>query len=371
MANNANTDTDQQPQAQGFLAHLFELRDRLLRIVLALGIGFVVLAPFAQNLYDILSEPMMQSLPNGQTLIATGVLSVVFSPLKLVLILSFLITLPYTMWQIWGFIAPGLYNHEKRVITPLVTSSILLFYLGVLFAYFIVMPMIFSVLQAFAPDNVAATPDIAEYLDFVIMMSIAFGFGFEMPIATILLIVTGISTRESLRQKRPYIVVGSFIVGMFLTPPDVVSQIMLAIPMWLLFEIGLITSKMFEKQIDAARKAREKKDQAEREAMEEEELTEAEKRTMHATAAGAAGGAAAGAAGAHLWEDDDYEYDEFHDEHGNYIHDDEHDFEDYTELTDEELDAEMAKAEAEFDELDAQEDTAQAEKKDSSDKSST
>lgn len=346
MANNANTDP--KPEEQGFLSHLFELRDRLLRIVLALGVGFVVLAPFAQDLYDLLSAPMIQNLPNGQTLIATEVLSVVFTPLKFVLILAFLITLPYTMFQIWGFIAPGLYNHEKRVITPLITSSIVLFYLGVLFAYFIVMPMIFAVLQTFAPDNVAATPDIAAYLDFVIMMSVAFGIGFEMPIATILLIITGMSTRESLGQKRPYIVVGAFIIGMFLTPPDVISQVMLAIPMWILFELGLIASKLFEKQIAAARKAREDMEKAERDAEEAEYMTEAEKRTMHATAAGAATGAAAAAGTESLWEDDNHIYEEFHD------HD--HDFDDYKDLSDEELEAEMAKAEAEFEALEQDDD---------------
>ncbi|MGB3918922.1 twin-arginine translocase subunit TatC [Thiothrix litoralis] len=247
----------------GFLQHLLELRDRLLHMVLAIGIVFLILMPFAQDLYNLLSDPLVRHLPAGQKLIAVGVASPFFIPYKLALMVAFVLALPYVLYQLWGFIAPGLYQHEKKLVTPLLVSSVALFYLGMAFAYFVVLPMMFSILPNFAPSNVDVTPDIAEYLDFVMMMFMAFGIGFEMPVATLLLISTGIASRETLKQSRPYVVVGAFIIGMFLTPPDVLSQVMLAVPMWLLFEVGLLASVLFEKQLKQASAARDARDMAE------------------------------------------------------------------------------------------------------------
>lgn len=236
----------------GFLQHLLELRDRLLRIVIAIGIVFLILMPFAQDLYNLLSDPLVRHLPEGQKLIAVGVASPFFIPYKLTMMVAFVVALPYVLYQVWGFVAPGLYQHEKRLVTPLLISSVSLFYCGMAFAYFLVLPMMFSILPGFAPTNVNVTPDITEYLDFVMMMFMAFGIGFEMPVATVLLISTEITTREDLEKSRPYVIVGAFIFGMLLTPPDVLSQIMLAIPMWLLFELGLLASRLFAKQVKQA-----------------------------------------------------------------------------------------------------------------------
>ena len=248
-----NPETPQEAGFKAFLEHLIELRDRLLRIVIALVAVFIILSPFVQDLYNWLSEPLIRQLPEGEKLIAIGVASPFLIPFKLALMVAFLLTLPYTFYQIWGFIAPGLYQHEKRLITPLLVSSVGLFYVGMAFAYFLVIPMIARAAVAFSPANVNPTPDIASYLDFTVAMFLSFGLSFETPVATILLISMGVVSVETLTKARPYIIVGAFIIGMFLTPPDVVSQTMMAVPIWLLFELGLFLSKTFEKHLQRFR----------------------------------------------------------------------------------------------------------------------
>lgn len=233
---------------KAFLEHLIELRDRLLRIVMVLGFVFICLTPFAQDLYNWLSDPLVRNLPEGEKLIAIGVASPFIVPFKLALMVAFLLTLPYTFYQVWGFVAPGLYQHEKKMVTPLLLSSVGLFYVGMAFAYFFVIPMISKAAVAFAPANVNPTPDIATYLDFTVAMFLAFGLSFETPVATILLIRMGIVSVESLAKARPYIIVGAFTIAMFLTPPDVVSQIMMAVPIWLLFEVGLFLGRTVAKK---------------------------------------------------------------------------------------------------------------------------
>ena len=243
-------------EASGFLSHLIELRDRLLRAVIVVGIFFIALFPFASTIYDWLAAPL------GQGMIIIGPVAPFLIPMKLTLMVAFLIALPYLLYQLWSFVAPGLYKHEKRLVYPLLASSVFLFYLGIVFVYFILLPMMFKIIPSFVPQTAEFKPDIAQYLDFVVMMFMAFGIGFEMPIATILLITTGMTTAEKLRQKRPYVIVGAFVVGMLLTPPDVVSQIMLAIPMWILFEIGIIASKFFTVRIKEAGEAKEAREKA-------------------------------------------------------------------------------------------------------------
>lgn len=249
-------------EASGFLTHLIELRDRLLRAVIAIGVFFIVLFPFASDIYDWLAAPL------GQGMIIIGPVAPFLIPMKLTLMVAFLIALPYLLHQLWAFIAPGLYKHEKRLVYPLLASSVFLFYLGIMFVYFVLLPMMFKIIPSFVPQTAEFKPDIAQYLDFVVMMFMAFGIGFEMPIATILLITTGMTTAEKLRQKRPYVIVGAFVMGMLLTPPDVVSQIMLAIPMWILFELGIIASKFFKVRVKEAGEAKEARDKADNDAQD-------------------------------------------------------------------------------------------------------
>ncbi len=271
----------------GFLSHLIEMRDRLLRAVIVIFVAFVCLFPFAKNIYNWLAAPLVDQ---GQEMLIIGPVAPFLIPMKLTLMVAFLIALPYLFYQLWSFVAPGLYKHEKRLIYPLIASSIFLFYLGIAFVYYILLPMMFKIIPQFAPEVAVFSPDIAQYLDFTIMMFMAFGFGFEMPIATILLISTGMTTAEQLKTKRPYVIVGAFVIGMLLTPPDIISQIMLAVPMWLLFELGIIFSRFFKTRIKEASEAKEKMD--------------AEK-----TAASAAAGTAAISADK-LWEDEDNTYEE-------------------------------------------------------------
>ena len=254
---------DEESKLSSFVSHLFELRDRLLKMVIAIGIFFIILAPFAKYIYDLFAKPLADTLPDGVTMLITGVAAPLLVPYKLVLMAAFLIALPYVFYQAWHFVAPGLYKHEKRLVFPLLTSSVLLFYCGIAFAYFVLLPMMFTVIPMFTPDTATYSPDIGSYLDFVMMMFIAFGFSFEMPIATILLISTGTTTAEKLAEKRPYVIVGAFVVGMILTPPDVISQILLAVPMWLLFELGLFLSKFFNERVAEAVEAKEERAQAE------------------------------------------------------------------------------------------------------------
>ena len=325
-----------EEKEQGFIAHLLELRDRLLRIVLVISVVFIVLFPFAQDLYNWLSDPLVDNLPEGQKLIAVGVASPFLIPYKLALMVAFLISLPVVFYQLWGFVAPALYKHEKRLVVPILVSSVGLFYIGMAFAFYVVLPLMFSILPTFAPTNVNVTPDIAQYLDFVMMIFIAFGFGFEMPIATILLITTGVVTAKELAQKRPYVIVGAFIIGMFLTPPDVLSQLLLAIPMWLLFELGIVLSHLFKKQVKIAGK-------------EKEAMDNVDYGTNPIPVIPAAGVSVNDV----LSEDDRYVLTELDDD-GNPIDDglttDDADEEDYRPMTDEEMEAELDRIEKEEEE---------------------
>jgi sec-independent protein translocase protein TatC len=233
---------------QPFMSHLVELRDRLLRMVIAIVVVFLVLFPFANDIYTFVAEPIRAQLPEGSQMIATQVASPFLTPFKLALVVAVFIAMPYLLYQFWGFVAPGLYTHEKRLALPLVASSIVLFYLGMAFAYFVVFPLVFSFFTSVTPEGVAQMPDIAFYLEFVLKLFFAFGVAFEIPIATILLVAVGATTPEALAQKRPYVIVGVFVAGMLLTPPDVISQTLLAIPMWLLFEAGIFFSRWFRKR---------------------------------------------------------------------------------------------------------------------------
>jgi sec-independent protein translocase protein TatC len=321
----------------GFLSHLIELRDRLLRAVITVGVIFVVLFPFASKIYDWLAAPLIDQ---GQKMIITGTIAPFLIPMKLTLLVAFLIALPYLLYQLWSFVAPGLYKHEKRLVYPLLASSVFLFYLGILFVYYILLPMMFQIIPQFAPSAADYSPDIAQYLDFTMMMFLAFGFGFEMPIATILLISTGMTTAKDLKRKRPYVIVGAFVLGMLLTPPDVVSQVMLAIPMWLLFELGIFLSRFFDVRIKEASKAREEMDNSNGDA-------------SNRTAAAASGASALSAE--ELWQDDDYIYEEENsildsDSNSNQDPDDqdsEDDDDDFKPLSEEEMDAELDRIEAE------------------------
>ena len=235
-----------------FLSHLLELRDRLLRMLLAIAVVFVVLMPFANPLYTFVAQPLMKNMPAGTTMIATQVASPFLAPFKLTLVAAVFAAMPYILYQFWGFVAPGLYQHERRLVLPLVASSVLLFYLGAAFAYFLVFPMIFAFFTATAPEGVAVMTDINHYLDFVLTLFFAFGVAFEVPIATILLVWMGVVEPAKLKAMRPYVIVGAFVVGMFLTPPDVFSQTFLAVPMWLLFEAGVFLSRFFVKRAEEA-----------------------------------------------------------------------------------------------------------------------
>ena len=229
-----------------FIPHLLELRNRLTKILLFVLDIFILLIPFSGQIYNILSIPLLNALPQGSEMIAIDVASPFLIPFKLVIYLSIFIVIPYILYHLWSFIAPGLYSHEKKLIFPLIVSSSILFYLGAAFAYFVVFPLIFVFFIGIAPTDVAVMTDIGRYLDFVIALFFAFGFSFEVPIITVLLITSGITTKDKLISKRPYIIVGAFTLGMLLTPPDVISQILLALPMWLLYELGLYSSKFFK-----------------------------------------------------------------------------------------------------------------------------
>ncbi|MDH5570174.1 MAG: twin-arginine translocase subunit TatC [Gammaproteobacteria bacterium] len=240
--------TEPLGQEQGFISHLMELRDRLLRMVVAVLLFFLILFPFSEVIFSYFAQPLLQLMPEGTSMIATGVTTPFLVPFKLVLMLSMLAALPYLLYQVWSFIAPGLYKHEKRLVAPLVFSSVMLFYCGIAFAYFVVFPLLFGFFIAIAPEGVSVMTDIGQYLDFILAIFFAFGIAFEMPVATFLLVQAGVTTADSLAEKRPYIIVGVFVIGMLLTPPDVISQSLLAIPMWLLFEIGLLASRMVDKK---------------------------------------------------------------------------------------------------------------------------
>ena len=227
------------------LTHLLELRSRLLRSVLVILVVFAALAYFANDIYHFVAQPLLMNMPVGSQMIATDVAAPFFTPFKLTLVVALALTVPYLLWQIWGFIAPGLYGREKRLVIPLLATSTLLFYAGIGFAYFVVLPLAMAFFSSAAPEGVTVATDISRYLDFILAIFVAFGIAFETPVAIMLLIWTGTCTRESLAKKRPYIIVGAFAIGMLLTPPDVISQTLLAIPMWLLFELGLQVSRWY------------------------------------------------------------------------------------------------------------------------------
>lgn len=239
-----------KPDPNSLLGHLIELRNRLLRCVAAVLLVFVAIAYFARDIYALLAEPLLAVLPEGTSMIATDVAAPFFAPFKLTFIVAICLAIPYILWQVWQFIAPALYSREKRLMAPLVFSSTLLFYAGIAFAYFIVFPLIFAFFTSVAPEGVTIATDISSYLDFVLKLFFAFGLSFEIPIAILLLVWSGSISREALAEKRPYIIVGAFILGMLLTPPDVLSQTLLAIPMWLLFEAGLWLSRFYQPRAD-------------------------------------------------------------------------------------------------------------------------
>ncbi|MFN3919070.1 MAG: twin-arginine translocase subunit TatC [Methylohalobius sp.] len=241
-------DLDPEGQEQPFIAHLIELRSRLLKIVAVVLLTFVGLAPFADRLYAYLAGPLLEQLPKGSHMIAIDVASPFLTPFKLALVIAIFASMPFSLYQVWAFIAPGLYRHEKRLLLPFLAAGTALFYLGAAFAYFLVLPLIFKFMTATAPQGVTVMTDISRYLDFILTLFFAFGVAFEVPIATILLIWSGITTRSALADKRPYVIVAAFVIGMILTPPDVVSQTLLAVPMWLLYELGLLFSRPFARE---------------------------------------------------------------------------------------------------------------------------
>ncbi|HCH00602.1 MAG TPA: twin-arginine translocase subunit TatC [Vibrio sp.] len=237
-----------QQQTQPLITHLIELRNRILKAIASVLVVFVCLVWFSSHIYEFVSAPLIDRLPEGASMIATDVASPFFTPLKLTLVASVFVAVPLVLYQIWAFVAPGLYKHERRLIAPLLFSSSLLFYAGVAFAYFVVFPLIFGFFTAISLGGVEFATDISSYLDFVLSLFMAFGIAFEVPVAIILLCWTGATDAKSLAQKRPYIVVVAFVVGMLLTPPDMVSQTLLAVPMCILFEIGLFFSRFYTKR---------------------------------------------------------------------------------------------------------------------------
>lgn len=235
-----------------FIAHLIELRDRMLRAIVALVIVFVCLMPWAGDIYDVLAKPMMDTLPEGTHMIATGVVTPFFVPVKVTMMVAFVLALPVVLYQAWAFIAPGLYAHERKLAIPLVAGSTLLFLLGMAFCYFFVFGTVFSFIAEFAPKSIVPAPDIEQYLSFVMSMFIAFGLTFEVPVAVILLVKTGVVSIAKLKEARPYVIVGAFVIAAIITPPDVISQFMLAVPMCLLFELGIIIASMISKPAPAS-----------------------------------------------------------------------------------------------------------------------
>ncbi len=240
--------TEREDPPLPLVAHLTELRDRLLRALLSVLVVFIGLFPFANDIYAFVSEPLRKLLPPGATMIATDVASPFLTPFKLTLVTAIFIAIPYILYQAWAFVAPGMYKHEKRFAVPLLASSIALFYAGAAFAYFVVFPLVFAFFTSVGPEGITMMTDINSYLSFVLKLFFAFGVAFEIPIVAVLLIWAGITTAEELGRKRPYIIVGCFIIGMVLTPPDVISQTLLAVPMWCLFEIGVFFGRVVQKR---------------------------------------------------------------------------------------------------------------------------
>ncbi len=237
---------DQQPE-ESFFSHLVELRNRLIRALLSVAVIFLCLFPWAKDLYAVLAQPLLAALPVGGQMIATDVVGVFLVPMKVTLMVAFLIALPYVLYQAWAFIAPGLYAHEKRLVLPLVAASVFLFFVGMAFAYFLVFPTVFGFMSRIAPDGVAWMTDIEKYVSFAMSTFLAFGIAFEVPVIVVVLVTVGVVELAKLKEWRPYVIVGAFIVGAVFTPPDVVSQLMLAIPLCLLFELGLVMARFVKK----------------------------------------------------------------------------------------------------------------------------
>jgi sec-independent protein translocase protein TatC len=238
-------DQNSTPPGETFVSHLVELRNRVMKALVAVIVVFLGLMPFAGKIYDLLAQPMMAALPAGSKMIATGVITPFLIPVKVTLLVAFLIALPIVLYQAWAFVAPGLYEHEKKLVAPLVISSSLLFLAGVAFCYYFVFGTVFKFVNEFAPASVAVAPDIESYFGFVMTMFIAFGITFEVPIVVIVLVRMGIVTVEKLKEFRPYMIVAAFVIAAVVTPPDVVSQLLLAIPLCLLYELGLLVAPMF------------------------------------------------------------------------------------------------------------------------------
>lgn len=243
----------EQAGEETFISHLVELRDRLVKASIGIAIvcAALMLWPGPSQIYDLLAEPMIASMPKGSTMIATGVISPFLVPMKVTLLLAFILALPWVFYQAWAFVAPGLYAHEKRLVLPLVISSSLLFIGGVAFCYFFVFGRVFHFIGEFAPTSIAVMPDIENYLDFVMSMCLAFGASFEVPVVVVILVRMGIVSIEKLREIRSYVIVGAFVIAAIVTPPDVVSQLALAIPMWLLYELGLLVAPAFQRATQA------------------------------------------------------------------------------------------------------------------------
>lgn len=236
----------EDPQ-ESFISHLIELRDRLIRALLLILVIFLCLVNWARDIYTLLAAPMLAALPEGGHMIATDVVGAFFVPMKVTMMVSFLIALPFVLYQAWAFVAPGLYAHEKKLAIPLLAASVLLFFIGMSFAYFLVFPTVFAFINAFAPEGVAVMTDIDKYLSFVLTTFMAFGITFEVPVVVIVLVRAGLVSIEKLREFRPYMIVGAFVVAAVVTPPDVLSQFMLAVPMWLLYELGIVMAQLIGK----------------------------------------------------------------------------------------------------------------------------
>jgi sec-independent protein translocase protein TatC len=232
--------------SETFISHLIELRERLLRIVMGLVLVFLCLYPFANKIYTLLAHPLLAKLPAGGHMIATAVTTPFFVPMKVAMLAAFVISLPHTLYQVWAFVAPGLYTHERRFMAPLIVASTLLFIVGMAFAYFLVFPVVFGFITNTAPEGVAVMTDIGSYLDFVITLFMAFGMAFEVPVAVVLLVKFGMVNIKTLKEIRSYVIVGAFVLGAIFTPPDVISQIMLAVPLWLLYEVGILAAGLVD-----------------------------------------------------------------------------------------------------------------------------
>lgn len=242
----SNTESDDRELS--LIDHLLELRTRLVRSVAAIVICLLAMAPFARTLYSLVSAPLVERLPEGASMIAIDVASPIFAPFKLIMILALLVAMPYILYQAWSFVAPGLYQHEKRIARPLLAAATALFYLGCAFAYFVVLPVIFGFITKIAPEGVEVMTDISRYLDFILVMFLAFGFAFEVPVVTVVLVAIGVITPDGLAKIRGYVVVGVFFVAMLITPPDMISQTLLALPVWALYELGIVFARMIHRE---------------------------------------------------------------------------------------------------------------------------